>query len=499
MPCHKTDLPMRAILDIGSNSIRMVIYETQGRFPVPIFNEKILCGLGRGLDVDRRLAQDAVDRAQNAIIRWVKLAQQMQIGQIDMLATAALRDAKNADALCRPIKKATGLEMRVISGAEEARLAGLGVLSAIPSARGVIGDLGGGSVEFVNVEKGQTGKQETLPLGPLRFSVDDIQALETIRPHIQTSLKSVKWMKQNAGQDFYAVGGAWRNIARIHMILTGYPLHITHQYSIPADEAIVFMRTVERMSPVRLQTMAGINRRRIPQIPYAACLMTEILQVMQPAEVVFSAFGLREGYLFDQLEPKKAKEDPFLAACRHFAKTRQRLHHETDGTVLFDWIKPIFDARFSPWLRVIHASCFLSNIAGWEHPDYRAEHALERVLRFPITGASHRERAFMAKTVSSRYAGFLINKPAYQTISYLLTEEEIRMAHAVGLAIRFALTFSGGDVACLKGVYLMREAGFLVLQGKANKRVLWGEVCLKRLRALGKSLKLPVKSAYMHG
>ena len=118
-------------------------------------------------------------------------------------------------------------------------------------------------------------------------------------------------MKQNAGQDFYAVGGAWRNIARIHMILTGYPLHITHQYSIPADEAIVFMRTVERMSPVRLQTMAGINRRRIPQIPYAACLMTEILQVMQPAEVVFSAFGLREGYLFDQLEPKKAKEDPF--------------------------------------------------------------------------------------------------------------------------------------------------------------------------------------------
>ena len=291
----------------------------------------------------------------------------------------------------------------MISGAEEARLAGLGVYQpCLQPWR--YGDLGGGSVEFVDVEKGQTGKQETLPLGPLRFSVDDIQALETIRPHIQTSLKSVKWMKQNAGQDFYAVGGAWRNIARIHMILTGYPLHITHQYSIPADEAIVFMRTVERMSPVRLQTMAGINRRRIPQIPYAACLMTEILQVMQPDEVVFSAFGLREGYLFDQLEPKKAKEDPFLAACRHFAKTRQRLHHETDGTVLFDWIKPIFDARFSPWLRVIHASCFLSNIAGWEHPDYRAEHALERVLRFPITGAPI-VNAFMSS--SSRYSGFL--------------------------------------------------------------------------------------------
>ena len=182
MPCHKTDLPMRAILDIGSNSIRMVIYETQGRFPVPIFNEKILCGLGRGLDVDRRLAQDAVERAQNAIIRWVKLAQQMQIGQIDMLATAALRDAKNADALCRPIKKATGLEMRVISGAEEARLAGLGVLSAIPSAHGVIGDLGGGSVEFVNVEKGQTGKQETLPLGPLRFPSTIFKRLRQFAP-----------------------------------------------------------------------------------------------------------------------------------------------------------------------------------------------------------------------------------------------------------------------------------------------------------------------------
>jgi len=483
--------PPSAVVDIGSNSIRLVVYESSDRAPLSVFNEKLLCGLGRNLDATGRLDEEGVERALEALPRFMDVVRAMGVARVDLLATAAVREATNGQDFVDRARTICGHDVEVLSGEEEARLSGLGVLSGTPEADGVMGDLGGGSVELVELGPGaggggETGAQATLPLGPLRLDAKLVAKPAKAKELIDKRLAEVPWLAKAKGKTFYVVGGAWRSFARLHMEQERYPLHIIHHYRIRADAAAEFSDFIAKLSPGTLQKIPGVSKRRIETLPYAAMLLNRVIAAMQPKDVVFSAHGLREGCLFERLPPGERAQDPLLTACRHI------VHHEralvVGGADLFSWIAPLFEDESAEQRRLRHAACLLSDLARWEHPDYRAEHALMRVMRLPVVGLDHPGRAFIAVAVAARHSQPDGDSPQMETVRALLPGEAIERARAIGLAMRLAYTLSGGITRQLSRFDLARADGLIRLHVPADQRHMAGEVVERRLAALAKAL-----------
>lgn len=476
------------VIDIGSNSIRLVVFDAVSRMPHPIFNEKVLCGLGRDLERTGVLNPHGVALAMDNLARFAGLVRAMDLRRVRVVGTAALRDAEDGPGFVAEARKRTGLAIDVVSGAEEARLSALGVVSGIPEADGMMGDLGGGSLEIVRIDRGRLREYETLPFGPLRLREAAEKGRGKIRELVDQHLDAIGWLPKTAGRRFYAVGGAWRAIARLHMAHAGYPLHVIHHYALKRGKAEEFLELVASLSRESLERLSNAPRKRLESLPLAALVLWRILRRVRPEELVFSATGLREGCLFDELTPSLRAQDPLLSACMAMAKVNARF--PLDGRALLDWVTPVLKPKHAEARRLWLAACHLGDIAWGEHPDYRAEIAFLRVLRMPVTGLDHAGRAFLGLTVFTRYDGAAdgdITRPAW----FLLDEERLREAYLLGLALRLAYTLSGGTAAILRKVSLRLEGGAIKLAVRQRDRLLIGEAVERRLDALARAVGRP--------
>ncbi|WP_448187271.1 Ppx/GppA phosphatase family protein [Azospirillum sp. sgz301742] len=471
-----------AVIDIGSNSIRLVVYDGLKRSPMPIFNEKVLCGLGRGVEKSGRLNPEGVRAALDHLPRFRQIALGMRVPRVDVLATAAVRDASDGPAFVRAVEQATGLTVRVVSGEEEAQLAAHGVLSGTPEADGLVGDLGGGSLELVNVAGHVLGRQVTLPLGPLRL-MEAGESRGALVKAIDQHLETLPWLGEAKGRTFYPVGGSWRALAKLHMEQAKHPLHIIHHYTVAAGEIRQFADLVARQSTSSLTKLAG-SRRRGDTLPYAALVLERLLKAAAPSNVVFSAYGLREGHLFSLLPPELRQEDPLLSACADWG---QRFCRFGDPSLLVPWTAGLFAGEDALGQRLRHAACLLSDVAWAEHPDYRAEHAFLRILRFPFPGVDHAERVFLALASYARYAG-TIDAPVTAAVRGLLSDAQQKRALVLGLGLRLAQNLTGGASALLQRTSLKLGGESLVLMLPDDTDVLDGETVRRRLDALAKVL-----------
>ena len=472
-----------AVIDIGSNSIRLVVYDGPTRSPLALFNEKVLCGLGRGVEKTGNLNPDGVVQGLTALERFASLAAGMRVVRLDVIATAAVRDARDGAEFIALIGQRTGLDVRVISGEEEARLSAMGVLSGTPGADGLVGDLGGGSLELVRLEQGMIGEQVTLPLGPLRLMETGVTRQNGLARLIDQHLESLPWLDRLKGRPFYPVGGSWRAIAKLHMEQTGSPLHIIHHYSIPALEAREFAALMGRQGRSSLEKMAG-SRRRLDTLPFAALVFERLLRIAQPSTVVFSAYGLREGLLYSLLPPEVQREDPLLASAGDWARRFARMG---DSSLLMAWTAGLFAGEDDNAIRLRHAACLLSDVGWSDHPDYRAEHAYLRILRYPFPALDHDERAFLALAIHARYAG-TIEAPVTAGGRLLVSEGQGLKALVLGLALRLAHTLSGGATALLERTSLKVSGERLVLTLPEDGSVPSGEAVQRRVDSLAKAL-----------
>ena len=476
-----------AVVDIGSNSIRLVVFDRPSRAPLPLFNEKVLCGLGRGLDAAGRLNAAGVEPALATLTRFVRLARAMAVGRLDLLATAAVRDALDGPAFVAEVERRCGVPVTVLSGGEEARLSAQGVVCGIPDADGLAGDLGGGSLELVALDKGALGAHATLPLGPLRLAEATLGDRAQARAAIDRQLAAVGWLGDFHGRDFYLVGGAWRTLARIHMGQIGYTLRVVHQYAIGRGQAEDLARVVAGLGGRSLANIPGLSRRRLETLPFAALLLQRVLNFARPGRVVFSAFGLREGHVFGRLSPAERREDPLVAGCAALADHR----FAPLGPTLHDWLEPLFPADGPAERRLRLAICHLSDIAWREHPDYRGEQAFGRILHLPLAGIDHAERAAAALAVAVRYGG---DPEALEVgaIHGLLDEAARRRAIALGRALRLAYSVSGATPDLLRRAGLGMAAGRLTLRLPKGESAMFGDAVQRRLEALGRALDLAV-------
>lgn len=475
------------VIDIGSNSVRLVVYEGGGRDPDTLFNEKVLCGLGRHLGSTGRLDPDGATLALSTLDRFAALSRVMGIGLLDVVATAAVRDAADGPAFVAEVQARTGVRVRVLTGTEEASLAAEGVLSAIPDAAGLVGDLGGGSLELVHVGSGAVGEQATLPLGPLRLQDAAGGDRGRAMSIIDGCIESLPWVGAMRGQTFYAVGGAWRSLARIHMAHTSYPLRVLHNYRIERGHVRDLSRVISNLSRESLERMSGLSRRRLDALPLAALVLDRVLKAARPDFVVFSAFGLREGLLYRQMPEAVRRLDPLIETARTMGARLGRFAEH--GGELTAWTTPLFQTETPVDARLRHATSHLSDI-GWRgHPDYRAQQIFFELLRGHFVGVDHRGRAMIALAMYHRYDGEP-DAGVVRQAGALLDEVDATYARALGLALRLGHTLSGGTPGVLEHCPLSRMGRSLVLTVPRTYAVLIGDVVQRRFSALARLLEL---------
>jgi exopolyphosphatase/guanosine-5'-triphosphate,3'-diphosphate pyrophosphatase len=480
-------LRRRAVVDLGSNSVRLVVFEGDTRNPVPIFNEKAVLRLGRGLQSSGRLNDDAALQALTVMNRYAAIARAMQADPFEVLATAAVRDAANGPQFIDLLRaRLPGVPITVLSGEREAELSAAGLLCGIPEAHGLLADIGGGSLELVRLDRGRHTHARTLRLGVIRLSDraggDPVRA----RAIAEADLAAEAWLPEMAGRDLYAVGGAWRALARIHIAQTGYPLALLHHYTISREEARDLAGLIATASRRQLERLPGIPRRRVDDLPFAAVVLRRLLRLSGARRVVFSANGLREGWYMSHLPPELRAADPLVSAAQDYARRFAR--DLALPPALMRWTDPLFPDEPAEARRQREAACWMSDIGSRDHPEYRAEQAFLRILRQPGIGLDHQARAFLGITLALRYEAEP-DAPFLRPAQLLLSPEAIRRAIILGVALRLAYTLSAGTAQLLSGTRLVTGQR-LTLELAEGSGVFAGESVTRRLDRLAQALGL---------
>jgi exopolyphosphatase/guanosine-5'-triphosphate,3'-diphosphate pyrophosphatase len=472
------------VVDIGSNSVRLVMYDGVRRAPAPVFNEKVLCGLGRGLAATGSLSEQGVVRALAALARFRALSRAISADKIFAVATAAAREASNGREFISAAEAALGHRIQVLSGKQEARLAALGVLGAIPDAEGGVGDLGGGSLELTVVRDAEMFDGVTLPLGPLKLIDQSGGDIGLARQIIDEALSGVGLLRDITDNRLYAVGGAWRNIARLHMSQQQYPLHSIHHYEIGRDAAQVLTSLVSGLSPASLNGMSAVSSNRAETLPMGALVLERLLERARPRSVVFSAWGLREGLLHSKLPKKKRQRDPLMSACWDFARRHSRSPaHELE---LCDWTDAFFasksfaETECERHLR--HAACMLADIGWRTPPDYRGDRSYNIISQATFVGIDHPSRVFLAMCVYFRYEG--VTAKAGKELRNLLRDGMLSRAQVLAATLRLAYVLSAAMPGLLPRIGLKISRRNVILTLPVKLKDLQGEAVDKRLSQL---------------
>ena len=449
-----------AVIDVGSNSVRLVVYSGLTRTPIPLHNEKVICALGKGLEKTGQLNSEGVGMAFDTVARFVRIAHSLGVERIDTLATAAVRDAEDGAAFAKALEKRCDIKVQILTGKQEARRSALGVLCGIPDADGVVADLGGGSLELVQIGGGDMSEHTTLPLGLLRLMEASDGNRAQALAIINKALDKHKWVSRAKDKTLFAVGGAWRSLARVCIAQMDYPLHVLDNFTLDRAQAISLFDVISRLSPKSLEQIKGISRGRLATLPLAAAVLERLLEINKPKVLVFSIYGMREGQFFKSLPDNLRRQDPLVALAEEIARGAGRspvAGHET-----YEWMSPLFKDESPRQKKLRLAACLLRDVWWTEHPDYRAEQAFLRVLRLPFLGLGHEDRAGLALALYYRY-GSGPSEPIIKQAHALLQESRVHRVQTIGLALRLAYALSAGAPGVVKKTSLKINGGTLIL------------------------------------
>ena len=471
-----------AVIDVGSNSVRLVVFESAERAPAYYFNEKVACGLGAEISRTGRLDPRGRQRAIATLTRFAALADRMRVGGLDAVATAAVREAEDGADFCKAVHRATGLRLRVISGEEEARLSALGVLLAEPDAEGLVVDMGGASMEIATVAAGAVGERLTLALGPQRLSgLDGAKLLARIDSELARALAALG----KGRRPIHLVGGAWRTFAKLQMARVDHPLRVLHGYSLEMDAAAEAAAWVAVQTPETLRAVPGVSAQRAATAPLAALVLSRLIVAFCPPTVLVSAFGLREGLYYEQLPPVVRARDPLIDGAKRLELQQARF--PGFGRELAGFVAPIIKPWTADERRLALAACLLNDVNWRAHPDYRPLSCFETVTRANLTGLDHAARVFIGFALLNRYGGGRYSADVAEALKLLDSTARDR-AKTLGRALRLGAMLSASTSGALAHAKLALTGETLSLHLGRRLRLLNGEAVSRRLTGLADTM-----------
>ncbi|WP_439155657.1 Ppx/GppA family phosphatase [Yoonia sp.] len=473
------------VIDVGSNSVRLVVFDGAARSPAYFYNEKIMCGLGAGLSQTGHLNSEGRKRALSAIRRFAALAEGMSIPPLTAVATAAVREASDGQEFRDEVLRETGIKLWVIDGKEEARLSAQGVLLGWPGSYGLVCDIGGSSMELADLADGRVGQRVTSALGPLKLR--EIKGgKKAVKAYVRETMAQLHAdMGHETGMRLFLVGGSWRAIARIDMERRNYPLTVLHEYRMSSrriSKTAEYIRTSDLQD---LRARCNISDSRMSLVPLASIVLQELMRTFKPKDVAVSSYGIREGMLYEQMPRELRERDPLVEACRFAEAKDARL--PGFGRVLYDFVKPLFPRANWQRKRIIKAACLLHDVSWRAHPDYRAEVTFDNATRANLGGLKHYERVLLGLALMNRYT----NKPdgsRYEALFAMLNPDQIKEAEVLGKAMRLgAMLWLNADEQPGTLQWSARHRT-LTLTLTEHARPLYGEVAESRFAALAGAL-----------
>jgi exopolyphosphatase/guanosine-5'-triphosphate,3'-diphosphate pyrophosphatase len=473
------------VVDVGSNSVRMVVFDGAARSPAYFYNEKLMAGLGKGLAETGHLNPTGKTRALVALKRFALLARGLGISPLTCVATAAVREASDGPAFAAQVEAETGLKLWIVDGEEEARLSAQGVLLGWPDATGIVCDIGGNSMELARIAGGKVGTRTTTPLGPFRLQQVE-GGVEKRRALIDRVLKKARAKLEPDGDRIYLVGGSWRVIARLDMERRNYPLTVLHEYRMTPQSVLDTLDWISVSDPAMLRARTGTGAERMALVPLACEVLRELLRVFKPHQIDVSSYGIREGLLYEQMHEKLRARDPLIEAARAAEITSARL--PGFGKKLFTFLTPIFKTATPEELRLIKAACLLHDTTWRAHPDYRAEVCFDNATRANLGGLDHPGRVFLGLSLLHRYKNSRSGS-RLEPLFRLLSDEQIQKAEILGKAMRFGAMFSAIGPASAGSLQWFARKRVLELTLTPMGRDLFGEVTEARFNAFAAAMR----------
>jgi exopolyphosphatase/guanosine-5'-triphosphate,3'-diphosphate pyrophosphatase len=480
-------LSRMGVIDIGSNSVRMVVFDGAARSPAYFFNEKILCGLGAGFSETGRLNPEGRVRAMIALRRFAALAKGMDVSPLLTVATAAVRDAEDGADFREDVLRNTGLEIQIVGGDEEARLSAQGVLLGWPGAEGLVCDIGGSSMELAELlGGGEVGLRRSSDLGPLKLMGLD-GGKKAMRAHIKARVSDLAEAFPNRPDRLFLVGGSWRAIARIDMERRGYPLKVLHEYRMTPKAILDSIAMIERSDMNELRSQTGTSSERMRLVPLAAEVLKALVRELQPREVAVSSYGIREGLLYEQMSEALRHRDPLIEAARHAEASSARM--PGFGRALYNFVEPLFPRAKYDKKRLIRAACLLHDVSWRAHPDYRAEVCFDNATRANLGGLTHGERVYLGLALLHRYKSNRDNTNFNAELLTPFPEAQVMEAEILGRAMRFGAMFTVARPTDHGSLAWRSKRKELILTLKTDEgRALFGEVSEARFRALASAM-----------
>ena len=481
------------VVDVGSNSVRMVVFDGAARSPAYFYNEKIMCGLGKGLAETGRLNPEGRIRALAALKRFALLAEGMNIAPLTVVATAATREAADGPDFQAEVLRETGLRLWVINGDEEARLSAQGVLLGWPEAQGIVCDIGGNSMELARIGGGKVGKRVSTPLGP--FRLQQVKGGEKKREKlIARILTTAQSDIKSSGERIYLVGGSWRVIARLDMERRNYPLTVLHEYRMTPQGLLDTLDWISANDIAVLRARTGTSTERMELVPLACDVLREIIRIFKPSEIDVSAYGIREGLLYEQMPARLRQRDPLIEAARMAEMTSARI--PGFGKKLYEFLSPLFKDADHDRLRLIKAACLLHDTTWRAHPDYRAEVCFDNATRANLGGLDHPGRVFLGLSLLHRYKNSRAGS-RLEPLFRLLSDEQIQDAEVLGKAMRFGAMFSVEDPGQAGALRWSPKRRMLELSLTERGKGLFGEVAQARFTSLAQAMKATTRVTAM--
>ncbi len=483
------------VVDVGSNSVRLVVFDGAARSPAYFYNEKIMCALGAGLGATGHLSPQGRVRAMSALKRFQLLAEGMRLPPLTAVATAAVREATDGPEFQRQVLNETGLKLWVIDGEEEARLSAQGVLLGWPEAEGLVCDIGGSSMELAEVRGGRVGRRVTSPLGPLK-----LQAIKggkkALRAHIAGVMTDLVERIGRDNKRLYLVGGSWRAIARLDMERRRYPLHVLHEYRMTPKAVLATVKWINANDINELRGRTGTSEARMSLVPIASEVLRQLVRKFGPKEIDLSSYGIREGMLYEQMPERLRRRDPLIEACR-FAEAKDA-RMPGSGRALNAFIAPIFTSATPARRRMVRAACLLHDVTWRAHPDYRAEVCFDNATRANMGGLTHRERIWLGLALLHRYKSSR-DGSRFAELFELLEPREIQSAEVAGKAMRFGAMFSVEAPENMARLKWQSKKKVLTLALTQRGEILFGEVAQARFGALVSALNAEAVVKRMRG
>ena len=475
-----------AVIDIGSNSIRLVIYASGGRYPFPLFNERSNCRLGEGLGADGLLQPERISVALAALSRFSGIMKSMNVSTIHAVATAAVRRAKNAIEFPGPAEAILGQPINVLSQLEEAHYVARGLTLNIPDATGLVADLGGGSLEVVALENGDVRHSTSFNFGHLS-SVESEQ--------VDSALAAVPWLDAGPKSRIYGVGGSFRALGLAYIEQTGYALSVLHGLRIPGGDAVNMLSAFSRDNP----DLSGVPLGRQKTMPTAATIMEALIRRSAAERIIVSGTSIRDGLIADRELGAGDRADFLQVVCQEISRTSHRFAGVPEA--LMALLRPLFTAREDrdadmvaqdrqKFERLLEAACYLSDMCWNEHEDVRGGLGARRVLGLPVNCITHKERVWLAVAIYHRYVGRKTNKSRPHELSFILSRRRRAEATTIGLGLRFALTFSGGTANSLEKLRFTNDGRRLTLHVDPSCAALVDSHTMRRFQQLAQSANL---------